>query len=110
MAFLKDHPDKFWRYQANKKNPVEKIVINERVFSDLKKKRNFSAFQLYFQSVYGEKYDYECRASSSLVTADFNSYQGVLSMLLNLKTKSLVVLDRTLNIFFDGTQSRVHVF
>lgn len=72
-------------------------MINDSLVSD--KMESAQHFNFYFQSVFGVKDEYECRASSSPMTADFISYQGVLSMLLNLKTKSGVCPDKIPKIF-----------
>lgn len=72
-------------------------MINDSLVSD--KKDIAQHFNSYFQSVFGEKDEYECLGSLSPMNADFISYQGVLSMLLTLKTKSGVGPDKIPNIF-----------
>lgn len=96
--FISEDPKKFWNYISEKKKPVSQISINGSIVND----PGDIACHLneYFQSVFSKSG--VCPANHTTFhpsDVSFISYPGVVSMLLNLKTKSSCGPDNLPNMF-----------
>lgn len=84
--FLRDDPSKFWNYLSESKKPVTSISVNGKTITNCSDIADH--FNNYFQSVFTNSAI--CVPGSFLFEpceANFISYSGLVSMLLNLKTK-----------------------
>lgn len=96
--FLKNDPNKFLNFLSDGKRQVSQILVNGKTVTDLKVIAEH--FNTFFHSVF---------AKTSLTTShprlfqptdvDFISYSGVVSMILNLNTKSSCGPDNIPNVF-----------
>lgn len=88
--FIKTDPTKFWNYLSEKKKPVSQINVNGVIINE--RKGIAEQFNAYFNSVFSVATDSIPAApiDGTVVRSfsNFISYPGVLSMLLNLKTKT----------------------
>ncbi|XP_049269224.1 uncharacterized protein LOC125757630 [Rhipicephalus sanguineus] len=97
--FIKNAPDKFWEYLGESKKSVTEITVNGTSINNLNAIAQH--FNDYFHSVFTS-------TSSGLPLgsvvfqrheANFISYHGIVSMLLNLKTKTTPRPDDIPNVF-----------
>lgn len=97
--FLKSDPAKFWRkLQPNKQKSVECVKLGDEIIRD--SKEIASEFNRYFHSVFSDPS--VCANSNDnciKVDPDFITFEGVFSMLLNIKSKSSCGPDNIPNAF-----------
>lgn len=86
--FIKNDPGKFWRHISDKKAPISEMTINGTTVTNQPAIAHH--FNNYFHSVFSKPKPYDAPSTTSAHPSEVNfiSYDGVVSMLLNLKTKS----------------------
>lgn len=96
--FIRRAPEKFWRFLSSKKKPIKQLSHNGMLLvnpTDIAEQ-----FNTYFQSVFSKSSDpMPTTVVSSAPDDDFVSATGVVSLLLNLKTKASPGPDNLPNIF-----------
>lgn len=96
--FITSDPAKFWNYLSETKKPICELSIGDAIITDQKAIAHH--FNDYFHSVYScSQPCTETVATTNVSDADFISYHGIVSMLLNLKTKSSPGPDNIPNVF-----------
>lgn len=96
--FIVEEPKKFWNYISEKKKPVAQILVDRSVITDHRDIAHH--FNDYFHSVFSNSG--ACPSNDAVFhprDVSFISYPGVVSMLLNLKTKSSCGPDNLSNVF-----------
>lgn len=96
--FIKSDPTKFWSYLSDNKKPVTSISVKGRTVTNRSDIANH--FNSYFQSVFANSAI--CVPETFLFEpceANFISYSGLVSMLLNLKAKKCCGPDDLPNVF-----------
>lgn len=96
--FIRSDPTKFWNYISEKKKPISEIKIRDEIVTDQRAIAHH--FNDYFHSVYSCSQPCNPTAATTHSSdADFISYHGIVSMLLNLKTKTSSGPDDIPNVF-----------
>lgn len=96
--FIRTAPDKFWSQLSRKKEGTLQIIHNDTIVVD--ETSIATHFNEYFQSVFQKDCDSaRASATSPYLDADIVSLSGVVSMLLNLKTKASPGPDNIHNAF-----------
>lgn len=108
--FLKTNPDRFWRYLSDAHKTPTEISVNGCIVNDPVKIAN--QFNQYFHSVFTQGDHADTNIFSLCTTsADFITVEGVLSLLLNVKTKSSDGPDGIPNAFLQRYAEPIaHVF
>lgn len=85
-SYLKSNPEKFWCLSGNKTSHLEKLKHNDITVTDLTEIANI--MNDYFHFVFSSKDDTNPGLVPSSLDPDFITFEGVFSLLLNIKEKS----------------------
>lgn len=97
--FLKSDPAKFWRHiKSNKRKATDTIMLGDQVIRD--EKQIATEFNRYFHSVFSNPCVFDNASGNCVeINPDFITFDGVFSMLQNIKTKSSCGPDNLPNAF-----------
>lgn len=96
--FIRSAPQKFWNFLSNKRKPIEKLRHDNALLVD--KTDIAEHFNAYFYGLFSTVHEPMPQiVSNCRINADIVSISGVISMMLNLKTKSSPGPDGIPNVF-----------